>query len=99
MLLNILIIYVSTNFEQNYHNILISAAIGLAVVYFTALFSWHSITQTCGEFILKNLPHILTKWKEKLSNSHELDKMQAQDNIWVISTYEEYREPLVAVTD
>jgi len=100
MLFNILIIYVSTNFEQQYYNIPIRAAIGSAVAYFTVLLVWHLITQTCGQFILKNLPQKLTKWKEKLiSSGHELNEMQAQENSWVIGTYEEYREPLVAVTD
>ena len=97
MLLNILIVYVSTNFEQDYYQIMVRVIVGVAMIYFTVVLLWHSIIQTCSKCLLKNLPHEITKWKDKLNNGHELDEMSAQD--WVTATYEQYREPLVAVTD
>ena len=99
MLLNVLIIYVSTNFEQDYHHITIRVAVGVAIGYFTAVLCWHSVTQTCGKFMFKNLPQKVILWKERLSNSYELNEMPSHDNSWIVGTYEEYRDPLVAVTD
>ena len=101
MLLNLLIVYVSTNFEQGYYQIIVRVIVGVAMLYFTAVLVWHSMIQTCSKYLLKYLPHKITKWKDKLSSAgHELDEMSAQDdNRQVIGTYEQYREPLVAVTN
>ena len=100
MLLNLLIVYVSTNFEQDYYQIIVRVIVGVAMLYFTAVLVWHSMIQTCSKYLLKYLPHKITKWKDKLSSSLELDEMSAQDdNHRVIGTYEQYREPLVAVTN
>ena len=99
MLLNVLIVYVSTNFDQDYYQIIVRIMVGLAMMYFTVMLLWHSMIHTCSKYLLKNLPHEITKWKDKLSSSHEMDEIPAQDDVWAPGTYEQYREPLVAVTD
>ena len=97
MLLNLLIVYVSTNFEQDYYQIIVRIIVGVAMIYFTVVLVWHSMIQICSKYLLKYLPHKITKWKDKFRKNYELDEMSTQDNDWIIGTYEQYREPLVAV--
>ena len=99
MLLNVLTVYVSTNFEQHYHQFIIRALIGVAMIYFTVVLLCRSVMLTCGKCLVKYLPEKVLKWKEKFSSSYELNEMSVEDEVWITGTYEQYREPLVAVTD
>ena len=95
ILLNTLIIYVSTNFD--YYEVVIRATVGVAMMYFIMMLLWHSVTHTCGTCIRSILPNKVIQWKEKLSSSQELDELSVEHNSWVTGTYEEYREPMVVV--
>ena len=99
ILLNILVVYMSTNLEQHYHQLIIRALIGVAMVYFTVVLVCRSVMLTCNKCLVKYLPDKVLKWKEKFSNSYEMDEKSVDDEVWITGTYEQYREPLVAVND
>ena len=99
MLLNVLVIYVSTNFEQDYYEVIIRVLVGVAMMYFSVMLLCHAVTLTCAKCLRSILPNKVIQWREKLSNSHELNELSVEQDGQVTGTYEEYREPLVAAND
>ena len=98
LMFNVLTVYVLANVDQ----LAVLVTVGVAVVYVIIFLLCHCVRHTCGGVVrTSQLYDKLMMWKmtKTLTNSIEMDTQLLHDENWVIGTYEEYREPIMALDD
>ncbi|XP_065917477.1 uncharacterized protein [Dysidea avara] len=99
LMLNVLTVYVLVNVDQS--SLVILIIVSMAVAYITISLLCHCVQHTCGRLVKTSLHDKVMKWRMRYSLTHsiEMDTKLLPDENWVTGTYEEYREPIVALNN
>ena len=96
LMFNVLTVYILAIVNQS--SLLILVIVGMAVVYITISLLCHCVWHTCGGMVKTRLHDKVMMWRMRYSHI-EMDTRLLPDETWITGTYEEYREPIVALNN
>jgi len=99
LMFNVLTVYTLVNVNQS--SLAILVIVGMAVVYITISLLCHCVWHTCGGLVKTRFHDQVMTWKMRYSLTHsiEMDTKMLPDENWVTGTYEEYRDPIIALNN